>query len=164
METKIIFNGKTYTSVASMPDEVRQAYQQAMAQFADADKNGIPDILERGAKGNVIAIQQSSTSFNGRKFKSVVRCLPLCVAFSNWRWARQMQTKTAFRTRWNLHWAYRLHHPLPEASGPRLPPPGIEQWPTRRPSAKTSRRDSAEPLTRWKPFFGYFSASSRSPR
>lgn len=71
METKIIFNGKTYTSVESMPEEVRQAYQEAMAHFVDADKNGIPDILERGAKGNVIAIQQSSISFNGREFKSV---------------------------------------------------------------------------------------------
>jgi hypothetical protein len=70
METKIIFNGKTYTNVESMPEEVRQSYQQALAQFADADKNGIPDILERGAAGNVIAIQQSSISFNGREFKS----------------------------------------------------------------------------------------------
>jgi hypothetical protein len=71
METKIIFNGKEYASPEAMPEEVRQAYQQAMAQFADADKNGIPDILERGAAGNVIAIQQSSISFNGREFKSV---------------------------------------------------------------------------------------------
>jgi hypothetical protein len=71
METKIIFNGKTYTNVEAMPEEVRQAYQDALAQFADADKNGIPDILERGAAGNVIAIQQSSISFNGREFKSV---------------------------------------------------------------------------------------------
>jgi hypothetical protein len=71
METKIIFNGKTYTSVESMPEDVRQAYQEAMAHLVDADKNGIPDILERGAKGNVIAIQQSSINFNGREFKSV---------------------------------------------------------------------------------------------
>jgi hypothetical protein len=71
METKIIFNGKEYANSEAMPQEVRQAYQQAMAQFADADKNGIPDILERGAAGNVIAIQQSSISFNGREFKSV---------------------------------------------------------------------------------------------
>ena len=71
METKIIFNGKTYSSVESMPEEVRQAYQQALAQFADADKNGIPDILERGGAGNVIAIQQSSINFNGREYKSV---------------------------------------------------------------------------------------------
>lgn len=71
METKIIFNGKTYTNVASMPEEVRQAYQQALAHLADADKDGIPDIMERGGAGNVIAIQQSSISFNGREYKSV---------------------------------------------------------------------------------------------
>jgi hypothetical protein len=71
METKIIFNGKQYASPEAMPEEVRQAYQQAMVQFADADRNGIPDILERGTAGNVIAIQQSSISFNGREFKSV---------------------------------------------------------------------------------------------
>src|SRR6266540_2187714 len=71
METKIIFNGKQYASPEAMPEEVRQAYQQAMAEVADADKNGIPDILERGAAGNLIAIQQSSITFNGREFKSV---------------------------------------------------------------------------------------------
>ena len=70
METKIIFNGKEYASSAAMPEEVRQAYQQAMAQFADADRNGIPDILERGTAGNVVAIQQSSITFNGREYKS----------------------------------------------------------------------------------------------
>ena len=58
METKINFNGKTYTKVEDMPEEVRQAYQQALAQFADADRNGIPDILESRTRGNVIAIQQ----------------------------------------------------------------------------------------------------------
>ena len=67
METKIIFNGKTYTNVESMPEEVRQA----LAHLVDADKNGIPDIMERGGAGNVIAIQQSSISFNGREYKSV---------------------------------------------------------------------------------------------
>ena len=71
METKIIFNGTTYTKVEDMPEEVRQAYQQALAHLADADKNGIPDIMERGSAGNVIAIQQSSITFNGREYKSV---------------------------------------------------------------------------------------------
>jgi len=71
METRIIFNGKTYSKVEDMPEEVRQAYQQALAYLADADKNGIPDVLERGGTGNVIAIQQSSISFNGREYKSV---------------------------------------------------------------------------------------------
>jgi len=71
MEPKIIFNGKTYTKVEDMPEEMRQAYQQALAHLADADKNGVPDIMERGGAGNVIAIQQSSINFNGREYKSV---------------------------------------------------------------------------------------------
>lgn len=70
METKIIFNGKTYTKLEEMPSEVRQAYEQALAQFADANKNGIPDILEGVGAGNVISIQRSSISFNGREYKS----------------------------------------------------------------------------------------------
>ena len=70
METKIIFNGKTYTKVEDMPEEIQQAYQQALAQFADADKNGIPDTMEGRAAGNVVAIQQSSITFNGREYKS----------------------------------------------------------------------------------------------
>jgi hypothetical protein len=70
METKIIFNGKMYTKLEDMPQEIRQAYQQALAQFADADKNGIPDIMEGRTAGNVIAIQQSSITFNGREYKN----------------------------------------------------------------------------------------------
>lgn len=119
MENKIILNGKTYTKVEDMPEDVCQAYQQAMAQFADADKNGISDVLERGAKGNVFAIQHPPSVSMGGSLKPLVRCLPWCVAFSNWRWARQMQTKTAFRTRSSPHWAYSLVHPLPEATGPK---------------------------------------------
>ncbi|HZA53286.1 MAG TPA: hypothetical protein VE616_03465, partial [Candidatus Udaeobacter sp.] len=69
--TKIIFNGKEYASPEAMPEEVRQAYQQALAHLADADRNGIPDILERGAAGNVIAIQQSSITIDGREYKTV---------------------------------------------------------------------------------------------
>ncbi|HZA56378.1 MAG TPA: hypothetical protein VE616_19195 [Candidatus Udaeobacter sp.] len=71
VENKIIFNGKEYASPEAMPEEVRQAYQQALAHLADADRNGIPDILERGAAGNVIAIQQSSITIDGREYKTV---------------------------------------------------------------------------------------------
>jgi len=71
MEAKIIFNGKVYASPEAMPEEARQAYEQAVAQLADANQNSIPDILERGAAGNVIAIQQSSITVNGREYKSV---------------------------------------------------------------------------------------------
>ena len=71
MATRIIFNGQEYASTDAMPKEVRKAYQQALAQFADADHNGIPDILERGRPGNVIGIQHSSITVNGRTYESV---------------------------------------------------------------------------------------------
>jgi hypothetical protein len=71
MATRIIFNGQEYASTDAMPGEVRKAYQQALAQFADADHNGIPDALERGGPGNVIGIQHSSITVNGRTYESV---------------------------------------------------------------------------------------------
>jgi hypothetical protein len=71
MATRIIFNGQEYASTDVMPEEVRKAYQQALAQFADADQNGIPDILERGGPGNVIGVQHSSITVNGRTYESV---------------------------------------------------------------------------------------------
>jgi hypothetical protein len=71
MTTRIIFNGQEYASTDVMPEEVRRAYQQALAQFADADHNGIPDVLERGGAGNVIGIQHSSITVNGRTYESV---------------------------------------------------------------------------------------------
>src|SRR5688572_30952849 len=77
METRIIFNGKPYTKVEDMPVDVRQAYEQATAQFVDRDKNGIPDIFEGRAQDNVIAIQQSSITFNGREYKSTGEMPPV---------------------------------------------------------------------------------------
>lgn len=71
MAIRIIFNGQEYPSTDVMPEEVRKGYQQALAQFADADRNGIPDILERGGPGNVIGIQHSSITVNGRTYESV---------------------------------------------------------------------------------------------
>ena len=71
MGTRIIFKGQEYTSVEAMPEQVRQAYQQALAQLADTDRNGIPDILEGGAAANVIGIQHSSITVNGQTYNSV---------------------------------------------------------------------------------------------
>jgi hypothetical protein len=68
--TRIIFNGQEYPSTDAMPDAVRQSYFQALAQFADADRNGIPDVLELGKAGNVIGIQHSSITVNGRTYEN----------------------------------------------------------------------------------------------
>lgn len=71
MSTRIIFNGQEYPSTDAMPEEVRKSYLQALAQFADNDRNGIPDVLERRAGGPVIGIEQSSITVNGRTYESV---------------------------------------------------------------------------------------------
>ena len=42
----IVIDGKTYKSVEEMPEDVRRAYESAMSQFADNDRNGLPDVLE----------------------------------------------------------------------------------------------------------------------
>ncbi len=49
MRTRIVFNGQEYSSVDEMPEEARRIYEQAMSGvLADTDKNGIPDLFERG--------------------------------------------------------------------------------------------------------------------
>jgi hypothetical protein len=68
---QIVFNGQEYASAEAMPEGVRQAYQQALALLADADQNGIPDILERGTAGNVITIHHSVITVNGRTYNGV---------------------------------------------------------------------------------------------
>jgi hypothetical protein len=42
----IVIDGKTYNSVAEMPEEVRRNYERAMSQFADKDGNGMPDAFD----------------------------------------------------------------------------------------------------------------------
>jgi hypothetical protein len=73
MATRIIFNGQEYASPEAMPEEVRKMYQQALAQFADADHNGIPDVLEGRGDGTkaVIGIQNSSITVNGKTYGNV---------------------------------------------------------------------------------------------
>jgi hypothetical protein len=80
MTTRIMFNGQEYTSAEAMPEEVRKVYQQALAQLADADHNGIPDVLERGGAQNVIGIQNSSITVNGKTYGSVGE-MPALVRF-----------------------------------------------------------------------------------
>lgn len=64
MDIRIIVNGREYTDAADLPDGVRQA----LADLADANHNGIPDVLERGADGTVVAVHHSSVTVNGRTY------------------------------------------------------------------------------------------------
>ncbi len=62
--TKIIFNGKEYSSVDEMPPNVRQAYEQAMSAFADQNKNGMPDVFESSGNAVVQVSKQFSVGRN----------------------------------------------------------------------------------------------------
>jgi hypothetical protein len=71
MTTRIIFNGQEYASSEAMPEAVRTAHREALARLKDADQDGVPDLVERGKTGNVIRIQDSSITVNGREFQNV---------------------------------------------------------------------------------------------
>lgn len=72
MATRIVFNGKEYSSVEAMPEEVRRLYEAAMSQLADADRDGIPDSLERGGTLNkFFNIHHTSITVDGKTYGSV---------------------------------------------------------------------------------------------
>ena len=72
MATRILFNGREFAGPDEMPADVRRLYDLAMEQLADADQNGIPDVLERaGAAGHVIGIEHTSITVNGKTYGSV---------------------------------------------------------------------------------------------
>jgi hypothetical protein len=74
MQTRIVFNGQEYSGPEQMPDDVRKAFQEMLAQLsADADHSGVPNVLE--GRGNVLGMQQSSLTINGRTIENL-RDLP----------------------------------------------------------------------------------------
>jgi len=49
MSEKIIFNGRVYRSVSEMPPDERQLYERLEKLITDADRDGVPDILQQGS-------------------------------------------------------------------------------------------------------------------
>lgn len=49
--TRITFNGREYTSADEMPPDVRRAYDELIAGLPDANRNGVPDVLEQPPAG-----------------------------------------------------------------------------------------------------------------
>lgn len=74
MQTRIVFNGREYTGLDQMPEDVRKAFQDTLAHLnADSDHNGVPDVLE--GQGNALSVTQASITINGRTIEDV-RNLP----------------------------------------------------------------------------------------
>lgn len=67
----IIFNNKTYNSIDEMPAAERQAYEQIMSVFADADKDGIPDIFEGDVVSNIVNAATTTVFVNGQPVSSM---------------------------------------------------------------------------------------------
>lgn len=91
MQTRIVFNGNEYASPEEMPDDVRKAFLAMLTQVGtDADRNGVPDVLEGNA--NALGLQQSSITVNGRTVDNV-KDLPLPVRWLLTYMVRQVATK-----------------------------------------------------------------------
>ena len=97
MSETIYFNGKKYNSVAEMPPNVRKMYEKVNHFFVDANRDGVPDIIQsagltgikdtvniikdiaqmggsRGLETGQISILRETDSgiyFNGKEFNSV---------------------------------------------------------------------------------------------
>jgi hypothetical protein len=57
--TKIMINGRTYTSVEEMPPDVRRQYEETMAKLSvDKNNNGIPDFAEQPGGNAVVTYTQ----------------------------------------------------------------------------------------------------------
>jgi hypothetical protein len=48
--SQFVVDGKVYTSLDELPEDARRRYEQAMGQL-DANRNGVPDMLEGGLFG-----------------------------------------------------------------------------------------------------------------
>ncbi len=87
-QTFIVIDGKTYTSVDEMPEDIRQKYEEAMRSLkdqngnrvsdafennnmmADGNQNGIPDILENTAGAPIFATAMK-IFVDGKEFHSL---------------------------------------------------------------------------------------------
>lgn len=75
MKTKIVYNGKEYSSLDELPPEAREAFERAGSALTDKNRDGVPDILEgRPGEMNVSVTTLSQHDrkivFNGREYSS----------------------------------------------------------------------------------------------
>ena len=61
----INFNGKEYNDIDEMPPEIRAAYQAMLSVFADADRNGMPDVFEGKGSASVVNLGDAFVGQSG---------------------------------------------------------------------------------------------------
>jgi len=68
MQTRIVFDGHEYSGIEEMPDDVRRAFQDKLAQLIqDADHDGVPDVLQ----GKSIGVEGATIAINGHTIEHV---------------------------------------------------------------------------------------------
>lgn len=65
---RINFNGREYASADDMPPHVRRDYERLLAQLPDEDRNGVPDLMDRIARGEHGITPPVSITINGRSY------------------------------------------------------------------------------------------------
>ena len=108
MSIRIVFNGREYTSVEAMPEDVRKAYLDAMAMMGDAVADSLPDLIQGRVDEAVIRIEQSTVTFDGRTL-ATTRRLP--------GWLRGLVGAAAAQAAASA----RRHPDLPETKPPEAP-------------------------------------------
>ena len=77
MSAKFVVNGKEYDRIEDMPAEVRSKYQALSGLLADADHNGIPDIMDgKGIGANISALNMAVNIVHDGKVYTSVSDLP----------------------------------------------------------------------------------------
>jgi hypothetical protein len=67
----IVFNGKEYDGVESMPADVRRAYENALGALGAADREKVESALGRGTRVKVNVAVQRKYRVNGKDYESV---------------------------------------------------------------------------------------------
>ncbi len=70
MVSKIVVDGREYGSPDDMPPDVRRVYEQVMGRLGDADRDGVPDLLQPlvGSAGVGHTIETTSITVNGKTY------------------------------------------------------------------------------------------------
>lgn len=71
MSPKIVFNGKEYDGVESMPAEVRQEYEAVLGALGAADRDKVESAVGRGARIKLNVTVQRKFRVGGRVYESV---------------------------------------------------------------------------------------------
>ena len=75
MPPRITYKGQQYNGVEAMPPEVRRAFEQTLSHLTGGDPAGA-EVLGNLTGNNVIAVEESSITLNGKNFPSIADLPP----------------------------------------------------------------------------------------